>query len=338
MIRYPSIFIFLMLSCTLYGQSGLQVSNLGDFPLENKQVISDCRVAFRTFGEINADSSNIVLFPTWFGGTTRSVANFVGPGKIVDSSKYFVIIVGAFGNGESSSPSNSIAQAGDKFPKFTIRDMVKAQHLLLKKHLGLKHIYAVVGGSMGGMQTFEWLVSYPAFMNKAVAYVGTPRLSASDVLLHRIQLDIIEMGQRASCSPDSIMGLLHALIHFTIHSTDFLSKNKKAQEIPLLLKSLYARKNHKFAVEDFASQLRAMLSHDIFKRFDGSPEQAARQIKAQTLFIVSESDQIVNPLAALQFAPLINAQTMVIKDNGGHLTISAHMKEVSKRIADFLGQ
>lgn len=338
MYTYKYILILLFLLLHLFAQPKPQFVNLGDFRLESGETIRDCKLAYRTLGAMNAEKNNIVLFPTWFGGTTASAANVIGPGKLVDSTKYFVIVVGALGNGESSSPSNSPLQPGEKFPAFTIRDMVAAQHLFLQKHLGIKHIHAVVGGSMGGMQTFEWLVAYPEFMDKAVPYVGTPRLSSSDLLLTQIQLNIIEMCRRASCPRDSVMGTLLSIIHFTAHTTDYLSRNKQPEEIPLFLRKLYAKKERSFTVDDFASQLRAMMSHNIFKRFNGSVEKTAQRIKAQVLIIVSQSDQIVNPLAALQFAPLIKAQTMVIEDNGGHLTISAHMKEVSKRIADFLEQ
>ena len=94
----------------------MQYADLGECPLEGGQTIRDCRVGFRTFGALNAEKSNAVLFATWLSGTTGDLAalGYIGPGKMADSSKYFIIAVDAFGNGVSSSPSNSKGQPGPK--------------------------------------------------------------------------------------------------------------------------------------------------------------------------------------------------------------------------------
>jgi homoserine O-acetyltransferase len=143
------------------GQGALRYAEVGDYELENGLIIRDCRLGYRIFGALNADKSNAVLFPTWLVGTTQELIDlgFIGPGKLADSSKYFIIAVDSFGNGVSSSPSNSIRQPGQKFPQFTIKDMVNVQHLLLTRYLQLSHLYGVIGISMGGMQTFQWMVS-----------------------------------------------------------------------------------------------------------------------------------------------------------------------------------
>ncbi|MDA2939037.1 alpha/beta fold hydrolase [Acidobacteria bacterium AH-259-A15] len=124
----------------------------------------------------------------------------IGLGKLVDSTKYFVIAVDAFGNGVSSSPSKSRVQAGDSFPEFSIRDMVNAQHQLLTKVLGVSHLRAVMGISMGGMQTFQWMVSYPDFLGRAVPIVGSPRLASNDLLLWQAEMRAIE-GARECRNP-----------------------------------------------------------------------------------------------------------------------------------------
>src|SRR5262249_3570956 len=131
-------------------------------------------------------------FPTWASGTTEQLKSNIGPGRVVDSDKYFVIAVDALGNGVSSSPSNSRLQPRMNFPQFTLRDSVNTQYQLVTKVLGLTHLRAVVGVSMGGMQTFQWLVSYPDFMDKAVPIVGSPRLAPYDLLLWQAQIDAIQ--------------------------------------------------------------------------------------------------------------------------------------------------
>ena len=105
-------------------------ASLGDFRLENGQEIKNLKLGYRTAGGLNAAKSNAVLFPTWFTGTTKDLVDFVGPGKLVDSSKYFVILVDALGDGVSSSPSNSREQPHMRFPRINMRDMVRAEYEL----------------------------------------------------------------------------------------------------------------------------------------------------------------------------------------------------------------
>jgi len=103
----------------------LQTYELDECPLENGEVIGECVIAYRTVGELNAGGTNAVLLTTWgLFGTSEQKLAYVGPDGWVDTDRHFVIVVDAFGNGVSSSPSNSRTQPGEDFPRFTIRDMV----------------------------------------------------------------------------------------------------------------------------------------------------------------------------------------------------------------------
>lgn len=112
----------------------LRFANLGDFALDNGQLIHDCRIGYRTYGQLAPDKSNVIVVTTWFGGTTEGLAAWIGPGKLYDSSKYFIVAIDALGDGVSSSAS-----------QFTIRDMVRSQHELLTRELKLDHVFAVSG-------------------------------------------------------------------------------------------------------------------------------------------------------------------------------------------------
>jgi homoserine O-acetyltransferase len=171
----------------------LKFASLGDFKLESGEVIRDCRIGYRTFGKLKADDSNAILIPTWANGTTDQLQHSIGPKNgVVDYVDYYVVLIDALANGISTSPSNSTAQPRMKFPKITVRDMVNSQYQVLTATLGLKHLKAVVGISMGGMQTFQWMVSYPTFMDHAVPIVGSPRLAPYDMLHWQAEIDAIE--------------------------------------------------------------------------------------------------------------------------------------------------
>jgi homoserine O-acetyltransferase len=129
--------------------SELKFGDLGDFKLENGAVFRGCRIAYHTAGKLNDDKSNVVLWPTWFTGSSKQLISLAGSDGYVDPSRFFVIFVDALGNGISSSPSNSSVQPRMEFPVFTIRDMLNSQHRLLTENLGINHIHAVMGISKG---------------------------------------------------------------------------------------------------------------------------------------------------------------------------------------------
>jgi homoserine O-acetyltransferase/O-succinyltransferase len=176
------VFTVLIFLPTVSQAQELQFAALGDFKLENGKTIKDCRIGYRTFGKLNTEKSNAVLVTTWAGGTTEQLKSSITTGGLVDPAKYFVILIDALGNGVSSSPSNSKLQSRMKFPEFTLHDTVNTQHEVLTKILKLNNLRAVMGVSMGGMQTFEWLFAYPNFANKAIPIVGSPQLAPYDLV------------------------------------------------------------------------------------------------------------------------------------------------------------
>jgi homoserine O-acetyltransferase len=132
-------------------EDGQQFADLGDLELRSGAVIHDFRLGYRTMGKLNADKSNAVLWPTYLGGKTQDLLPYVGPNNVVDTTKYFVVLVDSIGNAVSTSPSNSKTQARLHFPEFKIRGMIESEHRLVTEVLHLPHLRAVVGISMGGM-------------------------------------------------------------------------------------------------------------------------------------------------------------------------------------------
>jgi homoserine O-acetyltransferase len=325
-----------------FAQGTIEFAELGNLRLANGQVIEDCKIAYRTMGELNPRKTNVILFPTWFGATSEGLEPYVGPGKLIDTTKYFVITVNALGNGLSSSPSNSQSQHGALFPKFSVQDMVHSQHRLLTEVLGIAHLKAVVGISMGGMQAFQWIISHPTFMDKAVPMVGSPRLGSYDLLLWRAQLNAIERAHQAYKDPRlarsaamSAVAELHELALAT--PQDFNRKNpRRGVEGHLRKKSADLVLEHD--PHNWASQLRAMIDHDVSMPFRGSMQRAALTVKAKLFVVVAEQDHMVTPGPALEFAEEIQAQTLVLQSDCGHLAIGCEVDKVTAAVGKFLAE
>ncbi len=322
-----------------------QFADLGDFELDNGAVIRDCRIGFRTLGRLDSERSNAVLWPTWFGGESADLLRFVAQEGYVDPDRFFVVLVDALGNGVSSSPSNSAAQAGAAFPQFSIRDMVRSQRRLLAERLGLDRLHAVIGISMGGMQTYEWITAYPAMMSRAVAVVGSPRLGAYDAMQWRSQVFGIELAYRLH--PDEPAEARRIAARFTtafqrlnLTTPAEINRTLAADEAEATLERLAAESIEGLDPLDRASQLRAMLSQDVAARFGGSLEEAARQVEARTLTVVSAEDHLVTPQAALEFAAdLGSPEAVLLTGDCGHLApVSCAYDEAASAIRRFLEQ
>lgn len=146
------------------------------FTFENGVTVPRVKVAYGTYGHLNAARNNAILLPSPYMADHHSYDWLIGPGLALDTTRYFLVATELFGNGKSSSPSNTPEPFhGPRFPVPTIRDNVEAVHRLLTEHLGITHLQAIIGFSMGAEQAFQWAVSYPDFADLIVPIAGTAR-------------------------------------------------------------------------------------------------------------------------------------------------------------------
>src|SRR5579863_1203255 len=312
-------------------------ADLGDFKLVSGEVLRDCRIGYRTFGKVNADRSNIVVFPTWAGGTTEELKANVGVGKLTDDADYYVVLIDALANGVSSSPSHSTAQPHMKFPTITVRDMVNTEHELLTKALGIQHVKAVMGISMGGMQTFQWMVSYPDFMDKAIPIVGSPRVAPYDVVMWRINIDSIK--DSAGWNHGDYKQNPAKLVHFEIGElilqtpAEYNRTHTREQVLAALKK---AETDKAEDANDTIRQSEAMMALDVADEYGGSMEKAAAVVKAQVFVVVSKQDHTVTPQPARDFAALLHAPVLELESDCGHLATGCEGTKLAGSVADFL--
>lgn len=158
--------------------STYEVFELGDLPLLSGGVLREARLAYKTYGDPSPAGDNVVLMPTFYTGNHERNAGFFGSERALDPARHFIVSVNLFGNGISSSPSNTNgSQGAGNFPLITLHDNVAAQHRLLTERLGVKQIALVLGWSMAGCQSYQWAVQYPDMVQAILPFCASARTS-----------------------------------------------------------------------------------------------------------------------------------------------------------------
>jgi homoserine O-acetyltransferase/O-succinyltransferase len=148
---------------------------LGPWPLACGRTIADAQVTVVQIGELNADRSNLILVPTSYGARPEDLAWLAGP--VLDPERWCIVIAGMFGNGASSSPSNSAMGLAEQGWVVRQRDNVAAQRRLLAELYGVERIPLIYGWSMGAQQAYQWAVDHPALVERICCVCGSARTS-----------------------------------------------------------------------------------------------------------------------------------------------------------------
>ena len=157
-----------------------QVFELGDLTLQSGARLPGARIVYTTYGTLNGERSNAILYPTSYSAQHADIAWLIGPDKVLDPSRYFIVIPNMFTNGLSSSPSNTEMPNGPgsgpgPFPNITVADNVHAQRRLLIEALGIDRLALVYGWSMGGQQAYHWGALYPEAVARICVVCGSAR-------------------------------------------------------------------------------------------------------------------------------------------------------------------
>lgn len=148
---------------------------LGDVALLQGGVLRDARLAYATYGTLNAAGDNCILFPTYYTGNHDSNARLIGPGRALDPAHWFIVVPNLFGNGLSSSPSRAApGQTGPDFPRITVQDNVRCQYALLQQ-LGVRRVALALGWSMGALQAYQWAISHGDYVARLLPICGAAR-------------------------------------------------------------------------------------------------------------------------------------------------------------------
>ena len=169
---------------------------LGDVALQSGATLVDAKLAYKTYGELNAARDNAVVLPTFYTGTHARNEGFFGEGRAIDPARHFIVSVNLFGNGVSSSPSNASPPCrGAQFPAVTLHDNVRCQRRLLSERLGVERIALVAGWSMAGCQAFHWASQYPDAVDAILPFCASARTSPHN----KVFLEGVKAALQADC-------------------------------------------------------------------------------------------------------------------------------------------
>jgi homoserine O-acetyltransferase len=280
-----------------------ELYNEGDLKLESGEAIKDFSISYVTHGTLNATKSNAILMVTAISGNHHRLDFMIGPGKALDTDKYFIVCTDAIANGLTTSPSNSKLQPRMQFSKFVIRDMVESQYRLLKEKLGINHVVAVIGPSMGGMQTLQWGVSHPDYMDALVAMVPLSKTPAWTVAVleasrKAIMEDAAWKDGNYEAPPEKGVRLWRDILNLLAARTPdmYSAQFKNGMDVLPWMEQQESAVMKAFDANDWIYQTWAYEKHDVGTTpgFDGDTAKALASIKAKTLILTGTKD-LLNP-------------------------------------------
>ncbi len=274
---------------------------LGDFTLQSGITLPGARLAFRTYGALSAARDNAILIPTFYAGQHTDCELMFSAGRAIDPAKHFVIVVNMFGNGLSSSPSNTPAPHDRaRFPHITAYDNVIAQHRLVTDRLGIDHLKLVTGFSMGGQQTIHWGALYPDMMDALAPICGSARTAPHNfVFLEGVKAALKADDAFAdgwySTPPVKGIAAFGRVYAGWVYSQDFY-RDEEYRKLGLASLEEVMRASEMRYLQRDANDLLAMLwtwQHadlGAHPRFEGDIARALQAIRARTIVMPGATD------------------------------------------------
>ena len=326
-------------------------ASFGDFRLESGELIRDFTLSYVTHGTLNVARDNAVLVTVSLTGNHHRLDFLIGPGKALDTDRYFVVCVDPIGNGLTTSPSNSAKQPGMRFPRFGLRDMVASQDRLLREVVQVRELVAVVGASMGGMQALQWAVSHPDWMRAIVAmtpmaHTAPWTVAVVETARRALMADPAWDGTQFTDYPErgwrAWTGVMSVLAGRTPQALSEMF-DSAADVLSWMDKLTADNKANGFDATDWLYQSWAYQAHDVGTTpgFDGDTKRALASIRAAALLLAPPLDLFNPASSAREAADAIAGSTLVeIPSVQGHqsaATASASdMAFLDARIGAFL--
>jgi homoserine O-acetyltransferase len=337
-------------------------------------TIKNVKIGWQSAGTLNADKSNAILITHFFSGTSHAFGKYaesdpgpgywdaiIGPGKAVDTNKYFVLSSDTLVNlnvkaprvvttGPASINPDTGKPYGMTFPVVSIRDFVNVQKALVES-LGIRKLHAVMGPSMGALQAYEWAASYPDMVSRVVAVIGTPSadpflIGWLDIWAEPIRVDPKWKGGDYYESGPPLDGLKAALKAITLHANHWEWASKTYGVAPAEEGKDPAKAfDNKFKIQsalDVASAVRARTADANSLLYLVKANQLAAadasKIKTPALILYAPTDLVFYAPYVEQVAKAIGAETGQLPGPNGHLNGVAAIAQAGEKISAFLAR
>lgn len=285
-----------------------EIFELGATALQTGATLPDAKLAYKTYGNLNDDGSNVVVYPTRFGGMHYDNEWLIGTSMALNPEKYFIVVPNMLGNGLSSSPSNTPPPYDRAyFPLVTTQDNVRLQHRLLTECLGIEKVALVTGYSMGAQQTFQWAASYPQMVERILPFCGSARTSVHNfVFLEGVKAaltadtELFKEGRGANHSTTGLRAFARVYAGWALSQTFYrervyleLGYSSLEDFLVAFWEGNYVGKD----ADDLLAMIRTWQSTDIgtIPEYDGDFEAALRAIGAKAIVMPGETDLYFPP-------------------------------------------
>ena len=171
--------------------------DLGDITLQSGEVLPDAKLAYKSYGRLNPGRTNVIVLPTFYTGTHERNEGYLRSVPALDPKRYLIVSINLFGNGVSSSPSNTPPPFdGPRFPDVTLYDNVMCQYRLLTEHFDVQRVAMVAGWSMAGCQSYQWAAQYPDMVDAIMPFCASARTSPHNIVF----LEGVKAALQADCN------------------------------------------------------------------------------------------------------------------------------------------
>ncbi|MDM0110474.1 alpha/beta fold hydrolase [Variovorax sp. J22R24] len=307
-----------------------QMAQLGDLKLESGGVIPNLKMSYVTHGKLNAAKDNAILFLHGFGGNHHGLDHHIGPGRALDTDKFFIICSDALGATQigyehSTSPTNSGLKMA--FPQYSGRDMVNAQYKLVTEGLGISHLLAVTGMSSGGVYSTQLAVSYPDFVDGIIPLVASSFDTSTGRFRWPLMVSMLESctgwgGGNYDENPKECATQALSVQTLYFYTPEWWDQHLDTPEAYQRWRVAFGA--YYLDVQDARDLYYLYKSFYNFwlgdtPGFNGNIEAALRSIKARALYIYAPKDQIFSPKNILAEVALIpKARAVEIDSIAGH--------------------
>ena len=305
---------------------------LGDVALQSGHTLPSAKLAYKTYGQLNDRRDNVVIFPTFFSSQHTANEPMIGEGMALSPERYFIIVPNLFGNGLSSSPSNTPPPHGRAgFPRVTYYDNIRCQHRLVTERFGIERIALVCGFSMGAQQSYHWGALFPDMVERIAPWCGSARTSRHNfVFLEGVKAaltadDAWQGGWYEQQPTKGIRAMARVYAGWGPSQAFYREKVYEQMGFSSIEDYLATAWEGRFLDLD-ANDLLAMVatwqSGDISDNslYEGNFEQALGAIRAKAVVMPSQTDQYFPPYDnEIEVRHMPNAELRTIPSIWGHL-------------------